>query len=753
MSAHLLLLFPGTGGSWSTGTPTLNNQGLDDDTIQLGSQILAVRGAVTANAISEFEAGIKVGPATYDNREHAFYIVMDDFSGGFGTRFQRIRDEQGVFWDVTDAEGNNAADTRRAHHVTLPPFQEDLDMSDLSAAAFLPGAHKHMMRAGGDYVFGRGNGLYRLTISNLGAVSISSIHQPSGASYFFGITGAATMEARTGVAGQSGEGVVLSSTGGGSSSVSAGISMGGGHSASPAANVARRYFASFQGANYIVSENGLTWQAGAVAKQLGDLIYWSGKILASYNRGIIYAVWDADNDHEIWNIDDELDGEYVGLTAGPARDFFLGAMAAPWGEPAMYLYNYDKLYVLDFYARKMYPVDIGMGRAITDACIWNGAAILTDGWNIFEYSPNGNTVRNIGFPNKDGLPPSIRSETFPGTGGVIHGLIPADNLLFACVTKTTSGRPSSYLYCYNGTGWSQIGRMLPNAVLGSGIYGVGQNGHRRIVTYTAQMAQGGLVAAGLEVAAEAYHLPSTSNTPSVGLDTFGNGGAGLISSWQDGGFYDLRGTLLRMKIDALGLSSTDYVRVEYQVDNQEDSAWILLVDSNNTQAVFDGDHDTLYFSEDADGDLRTFNPRTGIAFTTVRFRVTLERGGEAEDATNSPELRALTLMYLKVPEFRASWTFNIDVSRMVERSATGTETMYYVDGEVATFKLVWEKLQEMWNSHQLVPLYIPSILDTDEPLYVRISDMPANFDDFRDAMEGDGTITITLIEPLERVPL
>ena len=41
-----------------------------DDVIQLGSQNFPVMGLSRANAISEFETGIKIGKATYDQREH-----------------------------------------------------------------------------------------------------------------------------------------------------------------------------------------------------------------------------------------------------------------------------------------------------------------------------------------------------------------------------------------------------------------------------------------------------------------------------------------------------------------------------------------------------------------------------------------------------------------------------------------------------------------------------------------------------------
>lgn len=41
-----------------------------EDTIVLGGQNFPTVGTVQGNSISEFETGIKIGKATYDQREH-----------------------------------------------------------------------------------------------------------------------------------------------------------------------------------------------------------------------------------------------------------------------------------------------------------------------------------------------------------------------------------------------------------------------------------------------------------------------------------------------------------------------------------------------------------------------------------------------------------------------------------------------------------------------------------------------------------
>src|SRR3990167_2611073 len=90
----------------------------NDDVINLGGQAFPVKGFTRGNSVSEFETGIKIGRATYDQREHAFFLVLDDFSAGFGHRRLDIRDELGTFWDSSKT---NAPDLRRPSHFTLVP--------------------------------------------------------------------------------------------------------------------------------------------------------------------------------------------------------------------------------------------------------------------------------------------------------------------------------------------------------------------------------------------------------------------------------------------------------------------------------------------------------------------------------------------------------------------------------------------------------------------------------------------------------
>ncbi len=50
-----------------------------DNKITLDGVEFVVNGPIRAGMASEFSTGLKIGKATYDERLHAFWIVLDDF--------------------------------------------------------------------------------------------------------------------------------------------------------------------------------------------------------------------------------------------------------------------------------------------------------------------------------------------------------------------------------------------------------------------------------------------------------------------------------------------------------------------------------------------------------------------------------------------------------------------------------------------------------------------------------------------------
>lgn len=63
-------------------TATVAEAEYQDNSIFINDIEFIVHGPIAAGAISEFTTGLKIGAATYDEREHAFWAVLDDFLAG-----------------------------------------------------------------------------------------------------------------------------------------------------------------------------------------------------------------------------------------------------------------------------------------------------------------------------------------------------------------------------------------------------------------------------------------------------------------------------------------------------------------------------------------------------------------------------------------------------------------------------------------------------------------------------------------------
>lgn len=858
-----------------------------DDVIILEGQNFAVKGNVQGNAVSEFETGIKVGPPTNDQREHAFFLGLNDFSGGFGSRMIDIREEQGNFWYPED----NSPETAFAGRITLPLKQELIPITNGPDYAYLGGdISKAWTVHSTGYLFALGTAVYRiLGLSDdpdrliqspiyVGERYISSLVHvvttkflvrsryagnphyyyttttPQDRLYFCygGGTGNPILSTNSGVSWGAALGQVAQEPGPddvtdlsinivsktykankGVQLVPAATNTGG-LGIQPSNSVgAVRYniFATFNGGYRplnlykgftnppkVLFESGATFSttdAGRVffnnvgqattEESLGaeigaafvpnDLMYWDKKLLGIHEVGVGFCVpqssfnireaidWSFDYDgyyidlsytddngdlqeshiedapihesgtinaiagvagEEPWNTGVLEDGDYVGVMENFETSHFVGVAEGPTGEAMPYLRAGNKLFVLDFYARQITPIELGAEGRLVSGVVHQGEVMVTDGWNVFAYSPKGN-YRNIGFPKKQGfgIPPNM---VVNGAIKKITNIFSVDSYLCALVVDVADSlHPNTTLFRHNGLGWHQVGAVMEDF---QGAYGfVLDAAHNQLSNGRAIIIPGttgavvGINDVTPPVGYYQFTLPNLTHQSTVGLDTFGASGAAFITGWYDGGFLDIQGTLLRLNIDAWSLTTTETVKVEYRLDNDESTpaVWTQLVDVNGAAAVFDSTHRTLYFPAAAD-------PRKGIQFRTVQFRIELTRGA---DATRSPELRSLQLTYIKTPELRTGWTMAIDVNRMIERSQ-GVDTTFYVNAAPATLESVWAKLRDLWNTHHLLECTVPNV---QESFFVRITDMPLTLDDFRSAVAGQGQCTIQVLEVVGDEPV
>lgn len=863
-----------------------------DDVVILGSQAFPIKGMSRVSPRSEFASGLKVGPTNYDNREDSFFIVFNDVTGGFGSKFLDIRKELGTYWFADPA---NSPETAYADRVTLPLRQTYVNIPQI------PAHYDNQVNVGyphlewdNYHLFGLGGAIYSL--ASLGAVpqrlynndtsvivtiasavdpvqglprlyaslsgglftpimsfddgqnwaSTSSHYIKDQAPIIAGTRGDLLAEDKVYVW-VNGQDLHIGSVKGHASFKTETISGDVSVSTLPFYNAAAsdiidklQYQAQLP--NFKSPVGGAYITTADANVPIEDIFFWDHKLLGQWGDtkisflvpgagdGLIlytipkgdyvtaasyikigtykigeypastehigglafpedkpteviggapfatgYTVFQPDPDSETENALPEYTdftlGQYADIfgyvatgsvhyttdqktfiTPGQepwnhlvkgdeqiiaaieiARELrFVGVATAPWGEPAVYLRGGNRLYVLDFFARKIYPIEIGTNRPIIAAYMWQGNIVCTTGWDVFEYSPQATTSRNIGFPRKWGTPPNLVGENGPYE---ISHLMPLDDELICLAVDPEGG--DTIMFKHNGSGWGQVGRIMQGFTAqhcfratfplpGEGLFAA----RSQAIIVPGKKADG-------TFGYWMFDLPTVTHQPTKGQDHFGDSGASLYTGWIDGGFFDIEGTLLRMDCDAF-LDGDERVKVEYRLDNDTaselEATWTSLVDITATVSSFSPTVRSLYFADPA--------PKAGIKFRTVQFKITLIRGA---DDTSTPELRALTLQYLKTAELRTLWTFQIDANRMIERDAAENE--YWINSQPATVSSLFAKLSELWtNGFVLIPMQMPNI--SGETFYVKIIEMPFSFDDFKTEETAKGYVDVTVVEPV-----
>lgn len=656
-----------------------------DDIIYLNDTAFIVEGPIRAGAISEFTTGLKIGAATYDEREHAFWAVLDDFSGGIGAKVMDIRGAGGTHWDNV-----GGVDLRVPQHITLPglrtrtdasanagdiieintPFHSSLIISDLGAA-FLQ--------------IGFGNSIF--TMNTSGTVTRRLVHPDGGST-------SRCLDI-----------VDFRGTG------------------------TRRLYAMFGRSTegYYFSTNGTSWAAGStLSGQSGTIliqstIKWDDLMVAFVRRNSdsvegIGGTADGVN----WDVDDSAIG-FHWQPLGAGLDW-VGVAMAPWGAAAPYFIDAGdgRLYALDWYVYNAVPIEgLGDNSGLHRGVVWNGVIAVTDWRRVWLFDPaSGGQIRDIGPFNDRQLPPSW----IDGDYRIVQLIAGAKDLFALCY----SGEPSVPVTAkfrvavYNETGWSWFGPEIDGVPWGGVI------GHLTTFSTGAVRRRNLHIIDHLAIGNLATRL-HTIRMPEVGdvaysgsNEAFEDGPLHFETGWFNGGFSELEGVLIRLGIDGYGINTDETVLVEYRLNNDTDSAYTTL-------GTYTTNQQELWFTDD----------HQGLAFKTVQFRISLDRGSTT---SNTPEMRALILLFDKKPLMRTSWTIRVDVSRMIEVGAT------LENEEKATFESIWQQLKTFYNTPSLLRLRVPSM--ESGGVNVRITDLPASIDDFREALGGKGFIQLELVETI-----
>lgn len=668
------------------GRATIAEATYQDNVVYLNEMAFWVDGPIRAGAVSEFTTGLKIGAATYDEREHAFWAVLSDFSGGIGARDMDIRGAGGNHWDNV-----GGVDLRRPSHITLPGLRTRASADSNAGAIVGTGApfHPSMLFSslGGSAFLHMGMGNTLFTMDTSGNM-VKRLTHPDGGN---------RRRCTTMVDFRGSDGT-------------------------------RRLYAMFGRATegYYFSTDGTTWAVGSGlsgqsgTKLIMDTIKWDDLMVAFVRRNSdaregIGATADGVN----WDVDDDTIG-FHWETLGDIS--WVGVAMAPWGASAPYFIDGEdgRLFAMDWYVYNAVPIEgLGDDSGLHRGVVWNGQIAVTDWRRVWLFDPaSGGQIRDIGPFGERQLPNSWIDNDYR-----IVQLIAGSKDLFALCYAGEPAVPSTAEFriaVYNETGWTWFGPAIVGVPWAASI------GHlttfstgavrRRMIHVVDHEAVGNL--------ASRLHTIRLSDVGDVAYsganEAFEDGPLDFEMGWFNGGFSELEGVLIRLGIDGYGITETETVKVEYRLNNSTDSAYTLL-------GTFTSNQQELWFPTD----------HQGLPFKTVQFRVTLDRGS---DISVTPELKALILLFDKKPLMRTSWTIRIDVSRMIEVSAT-------LEGEeTATYESIWQQLKTYYNTPKLLRLRIPSM--ESGGINVRITDMPASLEDFRKSAGGKGFIQLEMIETI-----
>ncbi len=782
------------------------------DLINLDGQNLLTEGFTAGKAISEFTAGLRIGRATQDDRQHAFYLDLDDFSGGFAHHQLDIREALGTHWD--NAGG---VDLRRGRHITLPPlrtvlnvdFQPDemqLDSAILANAAIgVPSDD-----ASGDddfYYFGAGDTLYRMNQERDAVTRVVK--------FVLGTAGAGEFE----MAGNAVAPTKITR-----------LFLHRGN------DLVRRLYVVMHDANVLgpTSHFAFTANPGAATPTWveGSRFLWDA-IVGPMGSGGLHSIIAQETTFRImlsqlalsdladWNIDDPSPLINSALWIPHGIVHFLGVGLAPWGGsgPAVYFIDLGdgKLYALHVTAAFAEPIDLGDFHYLVNGILWQGFVAVTDGWDVWLYSPGGGgqaTIRHIGLFSKDGIPPSFREGKYR-----ITGLLDGGEYLYAIAEYSGKASTIGYLMLvFNGTGWSIFHPEVTADVTDAG------NSVNPMSAIIDRHPVGIHVAANVQVATSraidlvcqvntdfvadfvqvhSFKLPAIGRIPIDGVDEFhaDSGGHSFLTGWLNGGFTDLQGVLHYLKVDLQEALAGTSVKIEYRIDDDETASFTLLgTASARGSTVLQFDATNL----------------AGVQFRTVQFKVTLQRTFDTL-LNESPDMGILAgtfnvdstadwpssgviqigseiILYSSVP---SSTTFVVSDAGP-DRGARGTGPFAHLDNaEItvlsrtpelrgltliygkkppfrqtwlatididkmveqgltgsgwtgpATHQKVWDFLESTWNKQTLVKLIIDPLEPTANNLRVQIADINYLLEDNRLASTARGRATITFIEPVK----
>jgi hypothetical protein len=376
----------------------------DRSSIIIAGQEFLVSNPIAIDPVSDFAQGIKTGSASYDQRLHAFFIAVNDYTGGIGYREADIREDVGVY-----ATSTLGVDTRRSHRIQAPPF-----------------LHK---------VFSVSNKIVDAAWSqNRNASTNANSILKYQSLFSIGIPGAVLY---------SSDGIRFQRDGISDDDHTKLINAFFG-------DAGRGYFIYQEGAAYSVKAAGIRSTSGTnFGSPLDDFT--------------MLDIWYSQAFQKFMQLSDT---NMVGTTAYPIADLsagnlpagqgqIFGEMQSPFdGQVGIYFSKAGRLF---FYTENAGAVNtwivesiIGSGFNIGGGAYYNGQLYLHDGSAVKSYGVSGNQeiVRDIGFQEFRNTPTIFE-------GGAIRAMTADEAHLYVAMQVGSN----VYIVAFNGRGWHNLGKI------------------------------------------------------------------------------------------------------------------------------------------------------------------------------------------------------------------------------------------------------------------------------------------------------
>lgn len=424
-------------------------------------------------------------------------------------------------------------------------------------------------------------------------------------------------------------------------------------------------------------------------------VHPSNKLMGITATGTIRASIDGSN----WT--EEIGGEVLDVV--PKR---LLAYRNPVDEPAVFVATTTGLVAVDPFTKTNAPTSLQVLAESTNglgSMVWtDGNLYYPNGLSLWRY-PKSGQINNVGLDREDGLPTFVRGRITTLTSTPNYLVVGVDVTTIPTIAEDTLAVSGEYVYdaaalaaaeaagpstlfLYTGSGWHTLYQASTDStgissVLFTSTYG---SGERRLF-----FAEGDVL--------KYVVLPEGNYDPTQdGLARFAESSE-YITGWFDSGYEEIPKLAASLNFRARGLSATEWIKVDYGLDEEEGWTPLGNVDASTVDA---SGHVRLPFI------LEDNLPARGLVFYSIRFRFTLYRAPGVANAGKTPYVIFSNLVYKRMHNALFAFTFQCSAQ------------------DVGELRGMWETVLNYKRSNLLQP-FIYRNQDVEEETYVVILSVSA----------------------------